>query len=158
MIAQLEPISRSLGFAQTRFTYGLQKTAEADKLSFSVGGSAKTPLQIAGAYAGMIGFIAGAVATGQMERPSGFPEPPTSGEAAIAGVNAAFEKLQGVIAGLTEADLAKTLRAPWGQELPISDWLVFINQVAGYWQGQLNITQMAYGDEDPNIPPQFGGH
>jgi hypothetical protein len=31
----------------------------------------------------------------------------------------------------------------------------FAMSVMGYLQGQLNYCQMAYGDEDPNIPPSW---
>lgn len=158
MLAQIEPISRALEFARQRFTYGINRVPE-DRLNWSPGGSASTPLKIAGKVAGMVGFIAGAVQRRSMpERPAGgFPAPPETADAAAAAVGSAFQALQGALSGLTEEDLVKTLRAPWGQELPISDWLVFVNQVVGYFQGQLNLVQLAYGDEDPNIPPLVGG-
>jgi hypothetical protein len=158
MLPQLEPLSRALTFAQERFVYGLQQVP-ADRLDWNVGGSANSPLKIAGKAAGMLGFIAAAVQARSMpERPSGgFPAPPETAEAAIQAVNGSYQALQSAIASLTEEDLPKKLRAPWGQELALSDWIAFTNQVAGYWQGQLNLTQLAYGDEKPNIPPQFGG-
>jgi hypothetical protein len=34
--------------------------------------------------------------------------------------------------------------------------LSYLGGVTGYWQGQLNYIQTAYGDMDPNMPPGWG--
>jgi hypothetical protein len=159
MLAQLEPMSRALEFARNRFTYGITRVPE-DRLNWSVGGSANTPLTIAAKAARMAGFLGAAIAARSMpERPGpgAQPAPPATAEEAVAAVNVAFTTLQDALAGLTEADLTVTLRAPWGQELTIPEWAAFSNQVIGYWQGQLNLTQLAYGDEEANIPPDVQG-
>lgn len=155
MLPQLEPLSNALRFGEARLCYGLEQVPD-DRLAWSVGGSANTPLQIAGKAANMVGFIAAALEMRAMpERSGAFPPASETREAALERLSTSFEKLQSALAGLGEADLAKTLRAPWGQELKLSEWIAFVNQVVGYWQGQLNLTQLAYGDENPNIPPQF---
>jgi hypothetical protein len=154
MLAQLEPLSRALEFARHRFTYGVSRVPE-DRLNWSVGGSANTPLTVAAKAAGMIGFLGGALAARSMPERRGPAAPPASADEAIAAVNASFNTLQDALAGLTEADLALTLPAPWGGDMALPDWIAFGNQVIGYWQGQLNLIQLAYGDEEANLPPDI---
>src|SRR5260370_14518029 len=54
--AQLQPLLKSLGMAQSRFLYGLDRTPD-DRLAWSPGGEGKTPLAVAGRVAGFLRFF-----------------------------------------------------------------------------------------------------
>jgi len=71
-------------------------------------------------------------------------------------VAAAFHRLATLIDGMREGDLARPLPTPWGTQIPALEMLWFVNSITGYWQGQLNYIQTAYGDTDPNTPPGWG--
>ena len=154
MIAQLKGIDSALGFAHRRFTHGFAQVPE-ERLNWSPGGSAHTPLAIAGRVVRFIGFIGAALGARAMPTPpaGGFAAGPDTRAAALEAIDGAFERLHAALGSLTEADLALTLRAPWGQDMTLAEWAAFVNQVIGYLQGQMNLVQLAYGDEEPHIPP-----
>lgn len=154
MLSQIEPIVGVLEFSRKRFTYGLT-CVPAEQLNQSMGGSTSTPRQIAGKMAGFLAFIGTAIQNREMGAPNRGPvesEPQTT-EELIAAVNAAFKIASDALASLTEEDLAKTMPAPWGEVMTLATWAVVLPNIAGYWQGQLNMAQLAYGDENPNIAP-----
>ena len=146
---------RGLEMARTRFLYGLDKTPD-DKLEWSPGGSAKNALQLAGKLAGFLTFFDHILQHQTWpERPATPPPAPSDRDAAKNAVHAAFSKVQATIAGLTEEGLAKQAAAPWGAQLTLAEWVTAVGGVVAYHQGQLNYLQLAYGDEDPNIPPEW---
>lgn len=141
--------------AEARFVYGLQKTLD-DQLAVPVGEKGSSPLKIAGRLAGFTSFIAFAIANKSFPpRDGAVPEPPATREAAIAAVEQGYAALKEAVAGLQEADFEAEIPAPWGSKFGVLQWLNMTNGVLGYWQGQLNLAQLAYGDEDPNIPPSW---
>ena len=156
MLTNLEPINEALSFARARFTYGLQCVPE-DRRNWSPGGSAPTAMAIGGKVAGFLTFLGTALQQGAMPaRPEGgLPPTPDNLDDLIAAVNAGFDALQAGVSSLDEKDPNVTMRAPWGQELSLVAWVGFACQVVGYFQGQLNLLQLAYGDETPNIPPPY---
>jgi DinB superfamily len=155
-VNQLQPLLKSMGMARNRFVYGLDRTPD-DRLGWSPGGEAKTPLAVAGRLAAFLGFFSHLLETGSMpERPSGPMPVPESRAAAKSAVEAAFRRLEAQIQGLSEGDLARPMPTPWGTSIPALEMLWFVNSITGYWQGQLNYIQTAYGDTDPNMPPDWG--
>jgi hypothetical protein len=141
--------------ARSRFLYGLDQTPD-DRLNWSPGGSAKSPLGLADRITGFLQFISQLIETGEMpDRSAPQPAPSESREEAKARVAAGFDRALAVLEGLTEADLQKLVPVPWGARIPVLGVLGFFPTATGYFQGQLNYCQLAYGDEDPNIPPDW---
>jgi len=155
-IKQAEDFIAGMTMARDRFTHGLKCTPD-DRLQWTPGGSAKSALDIAGRLAGFLGFISAGVATGALPEMAGRtpPPPPATRDAATAALEGAFGALIDAARGLSEADLAKSVPAPWGTPMTISQWLYLAQGVSGYFQGQLNYLQLCYGDEDPNMPPSW---
>ena len=155
-VSQLQPLLKGMGMAERRFLYGLDRTPD-DRLNWSPGGEAKTPLAVAGRLTGFLGFFSHLLETGAMpERPASLPPPPENREAAKSAVEAAFRRLETLLTGMREGDLARPLPTPWGTMIPALEMLWWINGITGYWQGQLNYIQTIYGDVDPNMPPGWG--
>ncbi len=155
-IQQVEDKLKSLAMARNRYLYGLSKVPD-DRLNWSPGGAARSPLGLAGYYAGFLTVVAAMLRTGEWPgRPETPPPPPATREEAVAALEAGFAALREALSALTEADFERTLPAPWGAHIPMSQWLLLGETVLGYAQGQLNYAQMAYGDTDPNIPPDWG--
>ena len=140
--------------ARQRFQYGLSKVPD-DRLNFSIGGKAATPLQIAGKVGIFLTSLASRVGTGEAPDRSQFPPMPETREAAVAAVDRGYAAFQDMLASIGETELQRQQPAPWGSPLTGEEWLTFAAAVAGYFQGQLNLVQVAYGDEDPNIPPEW---
>jgi hypothetical protein len=155
-IAALQPLVKSTKMAESRFLYGLDRTPD-DRLGWSPGGEAKTPLDVAGRLAGFLGFFNHLLQNHTMpERPAGPLPSPGSREEAKAAIEGAFERLRAILENMTETDLSRPLPTPWGTSIPALEMLGWINGVTGYWQGQLNYIQTIYGDVDPNTPPGWG--
>jgi len=155
-VSQLQPLLKGMEMSERRFLYGLDRTPD-DRLNWSPGGEAKTPLGVAGRLTGFLGFFSHLLETGAMpERPASLPLPPENREAAKSAVAAAFRRLGTLIDGMQEGDLARPLPTPWGTSVPAREMLGWINGVTSYWQGQLNYIQTIYGDVDPNMPPGWG--
>jgi hypothetical protein len=152
----LQPLLKAMGMSERRFLYGLDRTPD-DRLKWSQGGEAKTPLDVAGRVVGFLGFFSHLLESQTLpERPSSPPPSPGNREEAKAAVGAAYARLRALIERLTEADLDKAVPTPWGTTMPAREMLRAINGVTGYWQGQLNYIQTIYGDMDPNMPPGWG--
>lgn len=152
---QVQNVLKGVAMGESRFMYGLSRVPD-DRLNWSPGGAAKTPLQLAGKTAAFIGFFTTLLETRQ--RPAvegGWPPPPQSREEATATLEEAFGGVRRAIVGLSEADLAQIVPTPMG-EAPIREVIAWLGGVIAYHQGQLNYLQMAYGDEDPNMPPNWG--
>lgn len=155
-LTQLQPLLKNAGMARERFLYGLDQTPD-DRLAWSPGGEAKTPLAVAGRLTLFLQFFAHLLETGAMpERPASLPPAPESRSAAKAALEQAFSRLEGLIEGLREGDLTRPMPTPWRTSIPALEMLWSLPTVLGYWQGQLNYIQTAYGDTNPNIPPTWG--
>lgn len=147
---------RSLDMGRSRFLYGLEKTPD-DRLNWSPGGSARSPLQQADRTAQFLTFVSYWLKHRAMPEQRPAPPPPSqSREEASRRVAAGFDQLSSTIASLTEEELAKPITMPWREEMALGDAVGSVPGVVGYLQGQLNYIQLAYGDEDPNIPPEWG--
>jgi hypothetical protein len=154
-IATLQPLLKTVSMSRSRFLYGLDRTPD-DRLNWSPGGEAKTPLQLAGKTAAFLGFISHVLQNRAMPENRGSqPPPPTGREEAKATLQSAFDQLAAAVESLKEGDLQQSVPMPWG-ETSIAEMLWSVNTVIGYHQGQLNYLQLAYGDTDPNIPPEWG--
>lgn len=155
-VKQAEDFIGAMTMIRDRFTYGLKCTPD-DRLQWTPGGSAKNALEIAGKLAGFLGFISAGIATGALPDMAGRtpPPPPPTRDAATTAVEGAFGTIIDAARGLSEADLAKSVPAPWGAQMTIAQWLNAAQGVCGYFQGQLNYLQLCYGDEDPNMPPSW---
>ncbi len=150
-IEYVQPLLRALHLGHSRFTYGLTRTPD-DRLTWTPGGAAKTPLQLAGKMAAFYSFFTSALRGEQRRRE--IPEPPASREEAIARLDTAYQDFRAAIEGLTEADLEGRRTPPWG-ECSVRELVWWFHGALSYHQGQLNYVQLAYGDEDPNIPPEW---
>jgi hypothetical protein len=152
---QITSFLKGLAMARNRFLYGLDKVPD-DRLNWTPGGSAKSALQLAGRLTGFMSMFAGAIKTGEFARPTGeAPPAPETRDAAKAAVEGAFARVREGVSGLSGADLERDLTAPWGP-MKLRDLLGGVQSVGGYAQGQLNYLQLCYGDEDPNMPPNWG--
>lgn len=153
---RVESFLKTLAMGRNRFLYGLDVTPD-DRLTWSPGGSAYTPLQLAGRLAGFLGFITHLVQAGEMPENRGEQPPaPVSREEVKERLGAAFERLAGVAQSLSAEELARPVPTPWGEPIPASAMLKGANQVVSYFQGQLNYAQLIYGDTNANIPPNWG--
>ena len=150
-IEYVQPLLKALDLGHSRFTYGIERTPD-DRLNWSPGGATKTPLQLAGKLAAFYGFFT--LGLRGEARGRDLPEPPTSREEAITRLNSAFEVFRTTIEGLTEADLEQRRTPPWG-ESSVREMLWWLQGALMYHQGQLNYVQLAYGDEDPNMPTEW---
>lgn len=154
-VSQVQAVLKGLAMGERRFVYGLERVPD-DRLNWSPGGAAKTPLQLAGKTADFLGYFSTLLETRKHpDVAGGWPPPPQTRAEANAKLEAAFARLRAVVAPLSEGDLSQMVPAPWG-EVTLGEALTWINGVLLYHQGQLNYVQMAYGDEDPNIPPEWG--
>jgi hypothetical protein len=154
-IPQVQPLLRLIEMSRSRFLYGLEQTPD-DRLAWSPGEAAAPPLKLADKLAGMILTIAHLIEHHAFPERPATPPPPSDREAARAAITTAFERLQSVISQIKEADLQTQAPAPWGAMVPLTEWLWWVSSALGYMQGQLNYLQTAYGDMDPNIPPDWG--
>ncbi|MBI3909415.1 MAG: DinB family protein [Armatimonadetes bacterium] len=154
-IPQVRDLLKGLLMARSRFLYGLDRTPD-DRLHWSPAVGAPTPLQVAGKLEGFLHFLAYLAQNRAM--PEGMAPPPAPGsrEESKARLDAAFARLQSVIAELSTADLEQPLPVPWGGTPALSLVLCMLPGVTGYFQGQLNYIQITYGDKDANIPPNWG--
>jgi hypothetical protein len=153
---QIKPFLKSLAMGKNRFLYGLDATAD-DRLTWSPGGNAYSPLQLAGRLTAFLGFLTHMVTTGAMpERRGEAPPEPESRDAAKEMLGAAFDRLRAAALAFTEADLARSLPTPWGEPTTVERMLPAISSVVNYFQGQLNYLQLIYGDTNANVPPDWG--
>lgn len=144
-----------LEMSRQRFQHGLDCVPE-ERLSWTPGGSAHSPLALAGRLAGFVDFRGRVLASEPGETvPRSAPSEPASREEAGDQIEAAFRRLAGAVEGLSAEDLERKLPAPWGAEIPLGVMLLTTLNVVGYFQGQLNYCQLSYGDTDPNIPPDW---
>jgi hypothetical protein len=157
-LPQLQHLSKLITMSRNRFLYGLEQTPD-DRLGWCPGGGAQTPLGIAGKAAGLAHVLTHLIEHQAFpERPATPPPPPADRAAARAAVEASFTRLQDRIASLSETDLHTPIPSPWGAMIPLAEMLWWTASAIGYMQGQLNYAQTAYGDMNPNIPPEWGTH
>lgn len=152
--SDLQYLCKVIERGRSRFVYGLDRVPQ-DKLEWPPGGSAHSAIGLAGRLVTFLGFIGYMTRERAMPERRGGGEPPRSVEEAKAAINAAAAELISAVSALTQEDLEKTLPAPWGVEIPLGEWAWMIPGVIGYHQGQLNLLQLAWGDTDPNIPPEW---
>jgi hypothetical protein len=154
-LPQVEQILKFVAMARSRFLYGLDQTPD-DRLNWSPGGDAPSPLQLAGKLTGFLDFMV------YMLENASFPErgepgaPPATRAEAKQAVDARFTRLIDQLKGFTESDLQKQVPAPWRAMVPLDTMLPWVSAVIAYHQGQFNLIQLAYGDKDPNVPPEWG--
>ena len=128
-----------------------------DRLTWSPGGAAGTPLALAGRLADFLGFFSHLVTERTVpERPSEPPPAPASRDEAKAKVAGAFDRLTKVIENVSQADLPQQIPVPWGGTMPLGELIHGSSGIVSYFQGQLNYLQLCYGDTDPNMPPEWG--
>ncbi len=151
--ARINDLIKNVEMARTRFLFGLDRTPD-DRLNWSPGGEAPTPLQVAGKIATYAGFFAGLL---RGEPPAGrqMPPAPETREAAKELVDSALRTLASALGGVSEEDFDRTYTAPWGAPVTIGEMIWWLPLVCGYAQGQLNLIQLSYGDTDPNIPDEW---
>jgi hypothetical protein len=147
----------TIAMGESRFLYGLDRTPD-DRLAWSPGGAAKSPVELAAKLSDFLDFSSHLIKYRAVPDESRLEKhgPPTDREGAKAVVKEGFDKVRSVIQDLTESDLGLPVTTPWGQVIPQGALLWWINSIVLYYQGQLNYCQLAYGDEDPNIPPDWG--
>ena len=148
----ISSLGKSTEAARQRFVYGLSKVPD-DRLAWSPGGSATTPLIIAGRLAGTLNYLAQLVRGSEPQRTA--PAIPDTREAAAGAVEQGFAALLAALGSIGEADLGREVPTPWGTRITVAQWLNMGQQVTGYYQGQLNMIQLCYGDEDPTRPPEW---
>jgi hypothetical protein len=154
---EVKHVMKVAAMSRSRYLYGLDRVPE-ERLSWSPGGEANSPLKLAGRAVRFVDVFAHLLQHGAVpESARATPPPvPQSREEAKRIVEEAYERLRGVLNSLSEADLEKPMPVPWGGTVPLSQMLFFFAVTLGYQQGQLNYAQMAYGDKDANIPPGWG--
>jgi hypothetical protein len=147
--------TRVLEMSRQRFLHGLDRVPD-DRLTWSPGESSHTPLQLAGRLASFLDHRT-RMLTSAPGAPvaRSTPAVPSSREEARSRVGEAFSGLTSAVEALSEGDLDRPVTAPWGAEVSAGVMLLTVLNVVGYFQGQLNYCQLAYGDTDPNIPPAW---
>jgi hypothetical protein len=152
-VPEVAPVLEALANGKERFLFGLQCVPD-DRLNWSPGGAAKTPLGLADKLTGSLRFMTHVAREGKP--PEGGPPNPSSGtrEEAVSHLESAFSEVSDLLATLTPADLERTVIGPLGPR-PLGKMAAMIPSVVTYLQGQLNYCQTAYGDTDPNIPPSW---
>jgi hypothetical protein len=153
-IPETAPVLKALEMCRSRFVFGLDRTPD-DRLNWSPGGAASTPLQLGAKLAGFLETIGYMLKHRQWPDRDATPPPaPTTREEAKRRVDSACGRLGSFIGELTTADLEGPVPAPWGQATA-GEMLGWVNGVILYHQGQLNYVQLCYGDLDPNMPPDW---
>lgn len=145
-----------LEFARDRYIHGLSVTPE-DKSLWTPGGKTRNVLIQASRTANLVGILEHLLGTGQFPQQGGplAPEAATL-EAAQKEVREAYTRFLAVLEKLTAEDLERVVPAPWGEQITVRRWLYLANQALGYSQGQMNFLQLAYGDDNANMPPGYG--
>lgn len=154
-LPQLEGILKALATTEERFQYGLQCVPD-DRLNWSPGGAARTPLQLADRLTTFLGFFVTMIR--DKRRPDPTAQAGAAGSAtreeAAAALGRAFSEVRDLVAGLSQDDLAQITQSPFGPR-PVGEVVMALPGIIAYSQGQLNYCQMAYGDTDANIPPSW---
>jgi DinB family protein len=161
--SQVQGVLKSIAMGRNRFLYGLDQVPD-DRLHWSPGGEAPSPLQLAEKTAVFLQAFAHVLQHGTWPQGLSFSSgPPADREAAKAALEGAFASLRQVIVNLSEADLAAPITLEWGRapdgvvlELPLREMVAATPSVIGYHQGQLNLLQVIWGDTRANIPPNWG--
>src|SRR5687768_1103374 len=108
-----------LEMGRQRFLHGLDCVPD-DRLNYSPGGSAHSPLELAGRLAAFIEHRARVLGSAPGEQvPRSAPAVTETREAAHTEINAAFGSLCRSVEGLSDADLERSLTMPWGAEMPL---------------------------------------
>src|SRR5262245_24826336 len=120
-LAQLRPLITHITMARSRFLYGLDKTPD-DRLTWSPGGAALSPLGLAGKMTRFLGVVSHVYQNHTMpERPASPPPPPPSRGEAKRLLEEGFDRVLGVLEGVKEADLQQSITMPWGQTVTLGD-------------------------------------
>lgn len=153
-LPEVKPILKMLAMSRNRYVHGLDCVPD-DRLTWSPGGEARSPLGLADYTVGFLGFVTHLITH------KAFPEsrpqvtPSETREEAKERLNGVFTGLISAVQGLTEEDMDATIPVPWG-ESRLGDFLAMTAFVSGYAQGQMNYCQLAYGDKGANIPSGWG--
>lgn len=156
-LQRLENTLKAIDMSGARYLYGLDRTPD-DRLNWKPTEQARSPLELAGHAISFTRFLSHYIQHRTFpERPETPPPPPSTRDEAKAALAAGFAGVRDTVSRLTEKDLAGEIQAPWGKMVPVEVMVVWLPMVLGYLQGQLNYVQVAYGDMDPNMPPDWGG-
>ena len=151
-----EQLVKFVGMSQRRFLYGLEAVPD-DRLSWSPSEGGRTILEFADYVARFLGIVTILIREGTMPkvRPSTAP-PSASREEAVDRLTGVYGALQSAVRDLPEEKLSSMMIPPWQTEMSVAEMLWFVSSALGYFQGQLNLYQMCYGDAEPHIPPGWG--
>lgn len=149
-----EHLLRSLAASRNRYIHGLRMVPD-DRLHWAPG-EAPSSLALADRTAGFLSFFTAYAKLRDFPERGEPPAPSASREEAIGRLETAFDGLAEFVRTVPESDLDLPCMAPWGSETPLRQILLFAVYVPGYFQGQANLIQLAYGDASPNIPPDWG--
>lgn len=124
-----------------------------DKLNYSPGGAAKTPLQLVGhcGFSGM--FLSEWIAGRAQPNPAdhdraGAENSVQTREAAVAVIEESVQKIQAVLDSLTEANLSEDRPAPFGGPFTVRD-LMFLPALHLFSHAsQIDYLQTIWGDTD----------
>ncbi len=152
---EVDATLKSLAMARSRFNYGLECVPD-DRLDWSPGGLARTPLQLADRLTTVLRFVCHLLTERAFPTTRVVVEPATSREVAKQQVDAVAAEVVAIIQRLTEDDMDATMPAPWSDAVPVRLFVFNLPYLYGYFQGQLNMLQLAYGDDKANIPPGYG--
>lgn len=152
---ELETTIAVLEMGHSRFAHGVTCVPD-ERLNWTPAEGAKTPLAIAATLAAYYFMLEFMVRMRRFPLPEERPPLTEGREEALQLLESRFRKLVQTLDGLTEADLEQELPAPWGGSVAMRRYVGFFPVVIGYWQGQLNYVQIAYGDNEPNIPVNWG--
>jgi hypothetical protein len=151
-----EQLAKFVGMSRRRFLHGLEAVPE-DRLNWSLFDGGRSVLQFADYVAGFLSLATLLIEEGAMPKERPAPPPPsTSREEAVARLTGAYDRLQATVRAIDENKLSATMIPPWRTEMTVAEMLWFLSSALGYFQGQLNLYQMGYGDTNPNIPPGWG--
>lgn len=154
-IPQFQPLLKVISISRSRFLYGIEQVPE-DRLTWSPGGSARSPIGLADRMAAVLGAVSH-LYEHRVFPPQDTTSPPPSAtlEEARERVGQAFDRISAQVDALQESELDAIVPAPWG-ESPLGVMVWMLPVVIGYFQGQLNYAQMIYGDDNVNVPPNWG--
>ena len=151
-----EQLVKFVGMSRRRFLYGLEAVPD-DRLTWTPSEGGRTILEFADYVARFLGIATILVAEGAMPQVRPPMAPPSANrEEAVERLTQAYGALQSAVRELDENKLSNTIIPPWQTEMKVAEMLWFVSSALGYFQGQLNLNQLCYGDTEPHIPPGWG--
>lgn len=154
-VPEVEMTIRTLRMGRTRFLLGLEKVPE-ERLDWTPAPNVRSPLGVAQTMASYLFFLDYAVRNLDFPAQEVRPKPPSDRHELARNIDGGFDRLIATLQGLDASDLDRELPAPWGGTMTLRLFVGFFAVVVGYWQGQMNYVQLAYGDTASNIPENWG--